>query len=162
MNLSPNGLSILKSFESLCLVPYNDKATKSDPNPTSGNATVGYGHLLHRGPLDGTEVPVTEAEALSLLAADVASKAEVWVSKYVTAPLNQNQFDALCIFCFNVGSVALGRVVSETGLNLGNYAAVPAHLLLYNKSRDEHGQLVEMRGLTRRRAAEAELFEKPI
>ena len=42
MNTSPAGLNLIKQSEGLRLVPYNDAV---------GNATVGYGHLLHRGPL---------------------------------------------------------------------------------------------------------------
>src|SRR5580698_5767611 len=97
--------------EGLRLVPYND---------ATGNATVGYGHLLHRGPLDGTEVTITAQQALQLFAQDLYSKAEVFVNK-ITVPLNQNQYDALVSFCYNCGAGNLEHIVSETGLNSGNY-----------------------------------------
>lgn len=162
MNLSPKGLAVLTGFEGKRLVPYNDKATVSDPNPPSGNATVGYGHLLHRGPLDGTEVPITDAQSLSYLAEDVHADAEVYVNK-IKAPLNQNQYDALCIFCYNVGVVDFEHVASECGLytDSPNYSLVPEKILLYNKTRNQQGVLEPMLGLTRRRQAEASLFETP-
>ena len=150
MKTSIIGLNLIKGDEGLRLVPYND---------ATGNATVGYGHLLHRGPLDGTEVPVTAAQALNLFAQDVYSRAEVWVDEYVLAPLNQNQYDALASFCFNCGAKDLRILVSETGLNNGDYVNVPAHLLLYDKARNRQGVLVRLPGLTKRRTQEAELFE---
>jgi len=152
VNLSPAGLKLLTADEGLRLVPYNDQA---------GNATVGYGHLLHRGPLNGTEVPITNAEALSLLAQDVHDDAEVYVNQ-IKVPLNQNQYDALCIFCYNVGPRDLETVVSETGLNQGNYSAVPGKILLYNKERNQQGVLVALPGLTTRRQQEAALFSTPL
>jgi lysozyme len=150
MKTSIIGLNLIKGVEGLRLVPYND---------ATGNATVGYGHLLHRGPLDGTEVPITADTALDLLAQDVHSRAEVWVDEYVRAPLSQNQYDALVSFCFNCGAKDLRTVVSETGLNNGDYSAVPPKILLYDKARNQQGQLVRLPGLTKRRTQEAELFE---
>ena len=152
MNISPAGLALIQEFEGCRLTPYND--------PT-GNATVGYGHLLHRGPIDGTEEPITQAEALSLLQQDVHSDAEAFVDK-ITTPLNQNQYDALCVFCFNVGAGNLARVVSETGLNQGNYSAVPPKILLYDKAKNQAGVWVTLPGLVTRRQKEAALFSTPV
>ena len=85
MNTSPQAAKQIAQFEGIRLHPYNDVA---------GNATVGVGHLIHRGPLNGTEDSVTEDQALSVFEQDLKSKAEVFVSR-VRVPLNQNQFDAL-------------------------------------------------------------------
>jgi lysozyme len=154
MNTSPAGLDLIKQSEALRLVPYNDAV---------GNATVGYGHLLHRGPLNGTEVSITPAEALSLLAQDVFYKAEIFVNK-ITCPLNQNQYDALVDFCFNLGPGNLETVATETGLYTGSpqYAEVGPKILLYNKARNQSGVLVPLPGLTSRREKEAELFDTPL
>ena len=150
MKTSINGLNLIKSSEGLRLVPYNDAV---------GNATVGYGHLLHRGPLDGTEKTITQNDADNLLQLDVFRKAEVYVNEYVFAPLNQNQYDALVSFCYNVGPADLKIVVSETGLNQGDYQNVPPKILLYDKARNQQGQLVSLPGLTKRRQQEAALFQ---
>lgn len=152
MNISSAGLSLLQEFEGCKLVPYND--------PT-GNATVGYGHLLHRGPLDGTEDTLTTAQDLSLLSQDVHTKAEVFVDQ-IKCPLNQNQYDALVCFCYNVGSGNLERVVSETGLNQGNYSAVPPKILLYDKAKNQSGVWVTLPGLVARRQKEAALFQESV
>ena len=150
MKTSINGLNLIKSSEGLRLVPYNDAV---------GNATVGYGHLLHRGPLDGTEKTITQNDADNLLQLDVFRKAEVYVNEYVFAPLNQNQYDALVSFCYNVGPADLKIVVSETGLNQGDYQNVPPKILLYDKARNQQGQFVSLPGLTKRRQQEAALFQ---
>lgn len=154
MNTSPAGLNLIKQSEGLRLVPYNDAV---------GNATVGYGHLLHRGPLNGTEQPITELEADTNLTQDVFDKAEVFVNK-ITCPLNQNQYDALVDFCFNVGPGNLDTVAKETGLYTGSpqYAEVGPKILLYNKARNQSGVLVPLPGLTFRREKESELFNAPV
>lgn len=152
MNISQAGLSLIQESEGCRLTPYND--------PT-GNATVGYGHLLHRGPLDGTEEPITQAEALSLLQQDAYSKAGQFVDK-VPAPLNQNQYDACCVFCYNEGAGTFAHVASETGLNQGNYSVFPVKILEYDKARNQAGVLVTLPGLVTRRQKEATLFSSPV
>jgi len=149
MNTSQEAAQQIAQFEGIRLRPYNDVA---------GNATVGVGHLIHMGPLNGTEESVTEAQALSVFEQDLKSKAEVFVSR-VGVPLNQNQFDALVSFCYNLGPGKLINLASETGLNQGKYNSVPAEILMYNKAH-VNGALVPVPGLTRRRQWEAELFAR--
>ena len=150
MKTSINGLNLIKQNEGFRADPYND--------PT-GNATVGYGHLLHRGPLNGTEQSVTEQQALDILASDVYNRAEVWVNEYVMVPLSRNQYDALVSFCFNTNPTDLHTIVSETGLNHGDYQNIPPKILLYDKARNQQGQFVSLPGLTKRRQQEAALFQ---
>ena len=149
MNTSPMSAQKIAEFEGIHLSPYSD---------ISGNATVGVGHLLHKGPLNGTEKSITKDQALVLFSADLISKAEVFVSRIKT-PLNQNQFDALVSFCYNLGAGHLAGLVSDTGLDKGRYDLVPSELLKYNKSR-VHGALVTVPGLIRRRQWEAMLFTR--
>ena len=130
------------------MIPYND---------ASGNATVGVGHLLHRGPLDGTEASITREEALSLFARDLVRLAEVYILTFVHVPLNQNQYDALVSFTYNLGCGNLRNLVSETGLNQGIYDKVPSAILEYDKAHVD-GKLVPLPGLTHRRRWEASLF----
>ena len=151
MNTSPASAKQIAEFEGIRLSPYND---------ISGNATVGVGHLIHKGPLNGTEKSETEEQAVRDFESDLISKAEVFVSRIKT-PLNQNQFDALSSFCYNLGCGTLLNLVSETGLNQGKYEAVPPEILKYNKSR-VNGVLVSVPGLTRRRQWEAMMFSKAV
>lgn len=149
MNTSPSAVSKIAEFEGCRLTPYNDIA---------GNATVGVGHLLHKGPLDGTEEPWTEEQALSSFASDLKTKAEQWINSVVKVPLSQNQFDSLSSFTYNLGSGVLRDLVSNSGLNFGNYDHVPVHLIKYNKARI-NGVLTPVAGLTRRREWEVGLWD---
>jgi lysozyme len=151
MNTSSVAAEQIAEFEGIRLSPYND---------ISGNATVGVGHLIHRGPVNGTEKSETKDKALSDFSADLASKAEVFVS-HIRVPLNQNQFDSLVSFCYNLGCGTLLNLVSETGLNQGKYEAVPPEILKYDKTHI-NGALVSVAGLTRRRRWESELFSKEV
>ena len=146
MNTSPESVKTIAGFEADRLTPYND---------LSGNATEGVGHLMHKGPLTlDEEKPEILSKSLSDFAEDLKDKVEKYISLFVKVPLNQNQFDALSSFTFNLGCGTLEHLVSETGLNQGNYLAVPPKILEYNKSR-VNGVLVPIAGLTRRRQWEA-------
>lgn len=146
MNTSPEAVKTIAGFEADKLTPYND---------LSGNATEGVGHLMHKGPLTlDEEKPEILSKSLSDFAEDLKDKVEKYISLFVKVPLTQNQFDALSSFTFNLGCGTLEHLVSETGLNQGNYSAVPPKILEYNKSR-VNGVLVPVAGLTRRRQWEA-------
>jgi lysozyme len=151
MTTSPETVKAIAGFEADRLTPYND---------LSDNATEGVGHLMHKGPLvPGEEHPETRAKALADFADDLKNKAEKYIPVFVKVTLNQNQFDALSSFCFNLGPGLLKKLVSETGLNEGDYAAVGPEILEYNKARVK-GILVVVAGLTRRRLWEAGLWNK--
>jgi lysozyme len=148
--MNTSSVSVLKimEFEGTRMVPYDDIA---------GNATVGVGHLLHKGTCTAEDKPITRDQAEKLFELDIKTKAEVFVNKYVRVPLNQNQFDALVDFCYNLGCGTLLNLLSETGLNHGTYDAVSPEILKYDKAH-VGGKLVSIPGLTRRRKWEAELF----
>ena len=158
MNISDNGLALIAEFEGFGARLYNDPV---------GHCTVGYGHLLHRGNCDGraNEVPyqsgITKAQALKLLGDDVVSRVAA-VNDAVTVPLNQNQFDALVSFVFNVGAGTFREATFLGKLNAGHYDAVPDGLALYNKARGADGVLRVLPGLVRRRKAEADLWNTPV
>ena len=146
---SPKTVKTISEFEADRLKPYND---------LSDNATEGIGHLMHLGPLTPSEeTPETLAKSLADFAEDLKDKAEKYIALFVKVVLNQNQFDALSSFTFNLGPGTLEHLISETGLNQGNYSAVPSEILKYNKSR-VNGVLVPIPGLTRRRQWEARLW----
>lgn len=93
MIISRNGIDMIKEFEGLRLTCYKCAA---------GVKTIGYGHT-------GSDVyygmRITEADAESLLLADLA-RFERHVNSYDAAyGWTQNEFDALVSFAFNVGSI---------------------------------------------------------
>lgn len=137
---SKRGLNLIASFEGLRL-----KAYKPTPNDVW---TIGYGHThgVHAG------MKITKAKALYFLRQDVR-----WAEKAVNAlklPLNQNQFDALVSFTFNLGPGILGKD-HTIGVHLRrrHWRAAADSMLLYCRQ----GNTILL-GLQRRRKAERHLF----
>lgn len=137
-------------FEGCRLTPYNDVA---------GNATVGYGHLLHHGPVTDDDQAISETQADVYFAQDLDTKAGQYVNSFVKVTLSQNQFDALVSFTYNLGAGTLQMLLSSSGLNGGQYGSLPAHLIQYDKAR-VNGELVIEPGLLRRRQWEAQLWNQ--
>ena len=157
MKTSDSGRKFIESFEGLFLQSYdddNDRVVKPGDS-ISGTITIGYGHTDAAGPphvYPGMTIDQTTAD--SIMAADLAS-VEIEVNHLVTAPINQNQFDALVSFQFNTGG--LGRSSALRDINNGNFSHVPADLALWNRA---NGRV--MNGLVRRRKAEGDLFATPV
>lgn len=140
MKISKKGLDLIKQFEGLELKAYKDSV---------GVVTIGYGST---GPHVSMGMVITQEQAESLLKQDV-SRFEKGVSDLVKVPLNQNQFDALVSFSFNLG---LGNLKSSTllrKLNSLDYVGTANEFPRWNKA----GGVV-LKGLTRRREAEKALF----
>lgn len=143
MRLSPKGLELIKAHEGLRLRAYQDVV---------GVWTVGYGHT-------GTAKPgmtITSEQADTLLRYDV-EQFENAVNNLVHVPLNQNQFDALVSFTFNLGRGALERSTLLRKLNAGDYQGAAKE---YGKWVNAGGK--PWPGLIRRRREERELFETPV
>ena len=145
--LSDVGIDLIVEFEGLRLSPYED---------SSNYASIGIGHLIRKSPVLDTDLPITKPEAYDLFRKD-SSIAQWSVNAYVTAPITQNQFDALVCFTFNVGSGNFRLSSVLTTVNESQFASVPQHLALYNES---GGKVLP--GLIRRRAAESALFMKGV
>lgn len=136
------GLALTERFEGCRLTAYQDQA---------GVWTIGYGHT-------GADVTpgltITQEQARSLLARDVANAAAC-VNKVVSVRLNQNEFDALVDFVFNLGALAFEGSTLLKNLNAQNFAAAASEFEEFDRA----GGVV-VAGLLRRRQAEAALFEK--
>lgn len=136
------GLDLIKQYEGCRLAAYRCAA---------GVWTIGYGHTagVHSG------MTITQAQADAYLQQDIA-KFEGYVNNpaYVpiTEQLNQNQFDALVSFAFNLGAGNLrklckGRTAAQIAQAMTQYCKANGKVLA---------------GLRRRRAAEQALFNKPV
>lgn len=117
----------------------------------AGKWTIGYGHT--RTAREG--LTITRDQALHLLRRDL-EQAGFEVEHRVTVALSDNQFAALASFVFNVGAGHFARSTLLRKLNTGDYAAVPAQLARWNKTRGK-----VLAGLTRRRLKEAWLWNTP-
>ena len=143
--LSSNGLDFIKSFEGFSASPYRDSV---------GVPTIGYGTIMYP---DGTRVTmndddITEDQALQYLGFEVNKKTHS-INGMVTSTVNQNQFDALVSFAYNLGS---GALHGSTLLKLVNQSDFDAAANEFPKWNHAGGAVIA--GLTRRRAAERELF----
>ena len=140
-------VSFIKSFEGVKLSAYTDIA---------GIATIGWGHT--KGVALGQTITLAQAEAF--LTADLAKVAQAIagiLKPDILAKLTDQQYAALLSFGFNLG--VSGKDGIWGLINSGQFDRVPSRMLLYNKAR-VNGQLVKVNGLTRRRQAEAALWEE--
>ena len=136
------GLALIKQFEGCRLIAYQCSA---------GVWTIGYGHTagVHKG------MKITQTQADEYLKQDVA-KFEKYVNNpsYVpfTDKLNQNQFDALVSFAFNLGQGNVKKMCTGRTIN-----QIPSAMQQYCKAAGK-----TLPGLQRRRKAEAALYNKKV
>ena len=98
----------------------------------------------------------TKEEGRLILERDLAQYA-AHVRGSVHVPLTSDQFGALTSLCYNIGpSNFMGSTLVKR-LNAGDYEGAAEQFKRWNKGRVK-GKLTELKGLTRRRAAEAALF----
>lgn len=144
MKTSVRGQALIKHFEGCRLTAYQDGA---------GIWTIGWGWTR---PVDGVDIhcamTISQEKADALFSEGVVDYEQA-VRRLVTVSLNQNQFDALVSFTYNLGPVALEHSTLLAKLNAGDYAGAAAEFdrWVYIGKRTSDG-------LIRRRAAEKALF----
>ncbi len=143
------GLALLKGDEGFRPEVYDDATGEAPGVILVGKLTIGYGHTLGVKP----GMKVDEAQATAYLMADVG-RVEDAVNASVKVEINQNQFDALCVFAFNVGIGAFESSTLLRMLNEGKYGNAHDQFSRWNKV----GANV-VPGLVKRRRDEALLFE---
>jgi len=120
-----------------------------------GGWTIGYGHT--RSAREGVVVTPEDAEALLYYdLSDVAEKVDAWTF----TPLNQNQFEALTAFAFNIGLENFRRSSVLKRVNEGQHLQAAAALELWRKA-EFGGEDLVVDALVRRRAAEKAHFLTP-
>lgn len=135
---------LIKKWEALKLHAYL---------PTPNDVwTIGWGHTHTTKP--GQKITVEQAQALF-------ERDTAWVehalAKHVKVPLNQNQYDALASWIFNVGEGAFRKSTLLRKLNTGDYEGAANELPRWNKQKGK-----VLRGLSRRRAEEKAYFLSPV
>ena len=143
MDISNNGIAIIKEFEGLRLSTYADSV---------GVPTIGYGHT--KGVTWGMKI--TEEQANAWLRQDIKSHT-VGIDRHITVPLTQNQYDALASFHFNLGPNILAGSALKNYINAKNWTAAANEMKKYVNAGGR-----PLPGLIRRRNAEAALFLKGV
>lgn len=133
-------------FEGYARFPYFDPV---------GVETIGYGETDKAIINKYRHTGISEPDARALLAQRLVEYHR-HVERCITAPLTRNQRRALTSFVYNVGPGGVCGSTLQRVLNSRDYAGVRAQLMRWNKG---GGQVLP--GLTRRRKAEADLFETP-
>lgn len=140
MKISDKGIELIKRHEGVRLTAYKCPA---------GVLTIGYGHT-------GKDVTagktISEAEAEKLLRGDLAT-AESEVNKRLSK-LNQNQYDALVSFVFNIG---MGSFRMSTLLRIAQKTPTDPQIRL-EFAKWVRGGGVVLPGLVTRRKEEADLY----
>lgn len=142
MKTSQRGLDLIKQFEGFRSEAYRDVV---------GVLTIGYGFTSNVREGD----TMTKAQANARLARELSGY-ELAVKVATDGQCNQNQFDALVSFCWNVGIEGMQRSSVIKAHRRGDYQAAARAFSLWNKA---GGKVWP--GLTRRRAAEAALYLEP-
>ena len=140
MKISEEGISLIKHFEGCRLESYQDSV---------GIWTIGFGTI--KGVKEGDKINQDEAEHLLQ---EEMPEYEGYINDMVKVPLEQNQFDALCSWVFNLGPKNLSESTLLRVLNDEKYDEVPEQIVRWNKA---GGQV--LKGLVKRRQAEADMFE---
>lgn len=147
MELSARGLRMIQAHEGLSLEAYLCPA---------GVWTIGYGATRIDGRPVRSGMRITGLRAVELLAADAERFADA-VRQLVDVPLNQNEFDALTSFAYNVGEGAFRDSTLRRKLNAGDRQGAADEF-----PRWVNGGGKRLPGLVRRREEERALFLEPV
>jgi len=142
-HITQNGLDLIKRFEGFSRTVYFCP---------SGYPTIGYGHVVKDD--EDFSAGIDEAQAEELLRQD-AQIAERAVLRLINVPLTDGQFDALVSFTYNLGGGALQRSTLRRKINREEHAEVPEQFMRWVWAGGR-----KLKGLVRRRAAEAGLYEE--
>ena len=140
MKTSQEGIDLIKHFEGCELESYRCSANV---------LTIGYGTT--KNVVEGMKITQNQAE--EMLMKDL-EEFEEYVEDLIDVKLDQHQFDALVAWAYNLGPTNLKTSTLRKVLNKGAYDDVPEQIKRWNKA---GGQV--LKGLVRRRDAEALLFE---
>ena len=148
MKLNNEGYNLITKHEGLSLKPYLCPAKVP---------TIGYGNTYYQ---DGKRVtlldnPITKEQAFEMFK-EIADRFAKAVSQSVTADINQNQFNALVSFAYNVGVANLKKSTLLKLVNANpNNPQIKLEFLKWTKANG-----VLLNGLLKRRNHESSVYFK--
>lgn len=161
MSASQSMIDQIKRTEKLGQHLYDDDG--------AGDTTIGYGHLVHLGKINGSEPAefrhgITEARAGDIFREDLREREDT-INNSVGVPLTQHQFDALASLVFNIkkdafkGSTLLNMLNRGSGQYTGDYLEAAKQFRVWSNVRTPDG-LRPAKDLRHRRADEETLFSR--
>lgn len=144
MNASQKGIDLIKSFEGFRAETYKD---------SGGIPTIGYGHALKP---NESFTRISEQDAENLLKQDVYVAERYINNNFGRKIINQNEFDALVSFIFNIGQGAFNKSSVNTYIRLDEFKIAMTWWAKW--VRDGRGEI--MPGLVIRREKEIRLFNE--
>ncbi len=153
--IGAQGIALIKRFEG-CAQLRPDGLVEAYPDPATGAApwTIGWGATgrdhVHGGKIAPGTV-WTQAQCDARLADDLVRYAAEVAAAIGDAPTTQAQFDALVSFHYNTGAIARATLTRKH--REGDTEGAAREFARWNRA----GGRV-LKGLVRRRAAEAELY----
>lgn len=153
--VSPAGIALIKQFEG-CARLRTDGLVEAYPDPGTGNEpwTIGWG-ATGRNHVQGGRISPgtvwTQAQCDARLTDDLIRYAADVAHALGNAPVTQPQFDALVSFHYNTGAIARATLTQKH--RAGDYHGAVREFARWNRA----GGRV-LKGLVRRRAAEAQLY----
>lgn len=139
-HISENGLNLIKEFEGFRSKAYYDSV---------GVLTIGYGSTTSAGFIILPEMTITKEIANAMLLKSIVERYEPLVNKYDSIyNFTQNEFDALCSFCYNIGNID-----GLTAKGTRSKEVIADKMLLYVKAGCR-----TLKGLVTRREKERALF----
>lgn len=149
MQLTDEGIALIKRFEGCELTAYQDSA---------GVWTIGYGHAATSGrhPIPHKGMTISQAQAERIFEQDMQHFA-VRVQRLLTRKATPTQFSALVSLAFNIGIGAFSASTALKRFNAGDLEGAAEALQWWNKA-TVNGKKKVLRGLVRRRTEEAAML----
>lgn len=151
-------IELLQQIESLRLRPYDDQ-TDHEISAWVAGATVGYGHLISRAEWPALRNGISAAQADALFERDLAPFV-TGVRKALQRAVLQQEFDAMVMLAFNIGSAAFSGSRALELVNAGHAADSSELEAAWKSWKRSQGRV--MQGLVRRRQCEWDIFSRGI
>lgn len=140
MKISSEGIELIKKFEGCETTAYQDSV---------GVWTIGFGHT--KGVQEGQSCSMQDAETML---SEEMDEYEGYINSMVDVDLNQNEFDSLVAWVYNLGPTNLRESTLLKILNAGDKDGIPEQINRWNRA---GGKILQ--GLVRRREAESLMFQ---
>lgn len=172
MKFSQKGIDLLKSIEELHLKVYDDQTGKDIEEYNDENergVTIGYGHLIseEEQTIYKEQVSITRTQADKLFLDDLQKFLKI-VNETIKVNLLQQEYDALVILAFNIGTgvgsrnkgfknSSVVKLINDPKDAESNYPTLDEAWKAFNKSQ---GQV--NKGIINRREAELKIFKEGV